>query len=277
MSVTSFIPEVWSAAIIEALRKAFVYQCLVNRDYEGEVANAGDTVHITSISDPTINNYASGNTLTYESLSTADRALVIDQGKSFSFVVDDVDARQMAGTIMGEAMTRAAYKLADLVDQLIAGTYAGIQAKNQVGTTSITTADLAYTNLVKLNQKLTEANVATTGRCVVIPPWYNSLLLQDVRFTSAFASQQPAAQTVGFVGEVVGMKVFQSNNTPVPGGVRNIVLAGVPTAITYADQINQVEALRLQTTFGDAVRGLHVYGCKLIRPDSLVSLDANTV
>jgi len=277
MSVNSFIPEVWAAAIIEALEKAFVYQVLVNRDYEGEIANAGDTVHITSVSDPTISNYATGGVLTYESLSTADRALVIDQGKSFSFVVDDVDALQMKGNIMGPAMHRAAYKLADLVDQLIAGTYVGIQTANKITTTSITTADLAYTNLVKLNQKLTEANVTTTGRVVIIPPWYNSLLLQDVRFTSAFASQQPAAQTVGFVGEVVGMKVYQSNNTPVPGGVRNMVIAGVPTAITFADQINQVEALRLQTTFGDAVRGLHVYGCKLIRPDSLVSLDANTV
>jgi len=263
--------------LLLALQKSFVFQALINRNYEGDIANAGDTVHITSVSDPTIGDYTVGGTLTYEQLTTADRVLVIDQAKSFSFEVDDIDARQAAGSVMGEAMRRAAYKLADLVDQLIATACDGANAANKIANTSITTADLAYKNIVLLGQKLDEANVAKAGRVLILPPWYVSLILQDARFTSAFASQQPAAQTIGFVHRIVGFDVYESNNTNSAGANRNTVVAGVADAVTYAEQINQVEALRLQTTFADAVRGLHLYGAKLIRPDSVATLDASSV
>ena len=124
MSITRFRPEVWSAQLLVALRKALVFAQanVVNRDYEGEITAAGDTVRITSISDPTIGTYVPNSTvITPEELTDAQRTLVIDQAKYFAFKVDDIDARQARGNVMPEAMNRAAYKLRDVVDQYIAG------------------------------------------------------------------------------------------------------------------------------------------------------------
>jgi hypothetical protein len=279
MSFASFVPEVWSAELLLALQKTFVFQVLSNRNYEGEIANAGDTVHITSVSDPTINSYSQGTSLTYEQLSTADRTLVIDQAKSFSFEIDDIDKRQAAGTVMSEAMQRAAYKMADLVDQALAAVCTGAQAANQIANTSITSADLAYRNILKLSTALDVANVQKSGRKVILPPWYIEVLMTDQRFTAASFSGQPSVAVAGPTAlmRVAGFDVYESNNLTSPGSNRNLVVAGVDSAITYAEQINQVEALRLQTTFADAVRGLHLYGAKLLRPDSIATLDASSV
>jgi hypothetical protein len=289
MSIATFIPEVWSAELLVALRKSLVYQALSNRDYEGEIAGAGDTVHINSVSDPTIKTYAKGDTVTYEGLDTVDRTLVIDQSKLFAFAVDDIDKRQAAGNVIVQAMARSAYRLADLSDQLIAQACVDTNTANVIAQTSITTGDLAYTGLVSLNQKLDEANVAKEGRVVVLPPWYLALLFSNALFTNAFAAGQPAAQTTGYIRTILGMDVYESNNTPnsassaavstfVAGNANvSCVIAGVPSAITFADQLSEVEALRLQTTVADAVRGLHLYGAKLTRPDSIAVLKASQV
>ena len=113
----SFIPEIWSAKILGSLKKNLVYaqDGVVNRDYEGEIANQGDTVRIRSVSRPTISSYTKNATLTYETLTDAQRSLLIDQAKSFSFVVDDIDEAQASGAL-DEATTEAAYGLRDTAD-----------------------------------------------------------------------------------------------------------------------------------------------------------------
>ena len=90
MAVTSFIPEIWAARLLEHLDKAHVYAALMNRDYEGEIRNAGDTVHINTIGDITVDDY-DGTAITYEALSTTSQDLKIDQAKYFAFGVDDVE------------------------------------------------------------------------------------------------------------------------------------------------------------------------------------------
>ena len=276
MTLATFIPEVWSATLLILLKKTFVYaQVLANHDYEGEIAGQGDTVHITSISKPTISDYTVGAALVYEQLTTADRTLIINQAKSFSFEVDDIDKAQAAGSVIASAMELAAYALADATDQYIAGMYNQASAANQLGTVSVTTADLAYKSLVQLGTRLTAANVPMTGRVVVIPPWYEELMIQDARFTNAFATGEPSAAITGFVRRAAGFDIFVSNNTVNVTGDDWAVIAGVPAAITFADQISQVEALRLQGTFADALRGLHVYGAKVVRPEAIATVIAS--
>src|SRR4051794_18613646 len=116
MSIQRFKPEIWSAKLLVALRKELVYAGpgMLNRDYEGDIKGAGSMVRITSISDPTVNTYVPNVTsITPEELTDAQRNLVIDQFKYWAFKVDDVDAAQAAGSVMSEAMSRAAYKVAD--------------------------------------------------------------------------------------------------------------------------------------------------------------------
>ena len=280
-SFGSFIPELWAKKLMVALEKATVFASplVVNSDYEGEISQMGDTVHINMVSDPTISSYTRGGTLTYEDLNTADQVLVIDQAKSFSFKVDDIDKRQAAGDVAGPAMARAAYKLRDLQDIAIEALFAGAASANLVNGGSAVTAvtgtpTQAYDNvLIPLRVELDEANVPQEGRYAVIPPWLHGRLLRDDRFVRADAAggMGNGVQGNGFVGQAAGFNILVSNNCTLVTGDDYRISAGVPDAITFANQILETEALRLQTTFADAVRGLNVWGTKLVRPDMVAT------
>jgi N4-gp56 family major capsid protein len=276
MAIQKYRPEIWSAELLMALEKALVYGGLVNRDYEGEISDAGDTVRITSISDPTIGTYsANSTTVTPEELTDAQRTLTVDQAKYFSFFVDDVDARQAKGNVMPTAMQRAAYKLADTIDQYIAGLYTGTQSANLVGSTgspvnTYTTVTDAYDKvLVPLRTKLAKANVPTAGRFVVVSPELMGSLLLDARFIKANESGTTDGLRNGFVGRAAGFDIYESNNTPNPTSDYQAIIAGNRTAISFAQQISKTEAYRPEAKFADAVKGLALYGAKLVRPDSL--------
>jgi hypothetical protein len=278
MAITRFRPEIWSAELLVALRKKLVYAGpgVVNRDYEGEISQAGDTVRITSISDPTIGTYSANVTVvTPEELTDAQRTLVVDQAKYFAFFVDDVDARQAKGNVMPEAMRRAAYKLADQADQYVAALYTGAQAANALGTVAVTTAAIAEAQIIQLKVKLDEANVPQEGRFVTMPPWYHALLLASDHFVRLDASGTTEALRNGTVMRGFGFDILVSNNAPLVTGDDYAVMAGVDSAISFAEQINKVEAYRPEAKFADAVKGLYLYGAKLVRPDSIATLVAS--
>lgn len=269
MAVTSFIPEIWAARLLEHLDKAHVYAALMNRDYEGEIRNAGDTVHINTIGDITVGDYT-GADITYQDLATTDQELKIDQAKYFAFKVDDVEKAQAMPGLVEAATQRAAYAINDEADAYLAGVLAA-------GGTPITAASLTaaniYQNLVAMKVKLDQQNVPTEGRWVVVDPQAHGLLLQDERFVSFGTDITNERLVNGKVGRAVGMDIYVSNNVPESSGTFSII-AGVPMAATYAEQIIETEALRSETSFKDKVRGLHVYGAKVTMPNGLVVLPA---
>lgn len=276
MAITNFVPEVWSATLLSSLKKSLVFAGpgVVNRDYEGEIRNSGDTVNITSISRPTVATYTKNSTtITPETLTDAGRTLLIDQAKYFAFQIDDIDKRQAAngGAVMTEAAVEAAYSLADTADQYVAGLYTGADAGNLISTVSITTAALAVTNLINLKVKLDNANVPTQGRYVIVPPWYHGLLLGSDLFVRMDASGTTDGLRNGMVGRAFGFDVLVSNNCINVTGDDWIVQAGHPSAISYAEQISSVEGYRWQSAFSDAVRGLHLYGSKLTRSNAIAA------
>ena len=280
MAVNNFIPEVWSARLLSSLKKSLVFAGpgVVSREYEGEIRNAGDTVRITSISRPTIGSYVKNSTtITPETLTDAQRSLLIDQSKYFAFEVDDIDMRQSVngGALMNEAAAEAAYGLADTADQYVASLYTGVDAGNAISTTSITDAAKAVTGLINLMTQLNEANVPMQGRYVVVPPWYYALLLGSDLFVRVDASGSDQALRNGIVGRAFGFDVLVSNNCVNVTGDDWIVLAGVPGAIAFAEQIVKVEAYRPESAFSDALKGLHLYGAKVVRPDALATLTAS--
>lgn len=280
MSVNSFIPEVWSAVLLSSLKKTLVYgqPRIANRNYEGEISEFGDTVTINSVGRPTVSTYTpNSTTITPEQLTTAQRKLVVDQAKYFSFYVDDVDARQVRndGGLMSEAMMEAAFALGDTADQFIAGLYTGAATANQLGTVSVTSGALAYTQINKLGTKLDEANVPKQGRWVVVPPWYVELLLEEDKTVRVDASGTSEALRNGFVNRLLGFDLLESNNVPNPTGDDYAIMAGFSGAISYAEQINKVEAFRPESAFEDAVKGLHLYGAKLVRPDGIATVLAS--
>ena len=276
MAITNFIPEVWSAQLLSSLKKSLVFGDVANHDYEGEISEAGDTVHIVSVSRPTIADYVKNVTsINPETLTDAERLLVVDQCKYFAFEIDDVDARQAKGGLMTEAADEAAYGLADLADTYVAGLFSAVDAANQISTTAITTAALAVTGLVNLKVKLDNANVPQQGRFVIVPPWYLGLLLQSDTFVRVDASGSSEALRNGVVGRAFGFDVRMSNNVTNTTGDDYRVVAGHRSAVTFASQINKVEAYRPESSFSDALKGLSLYGAKLVRPAAAATLIAS--
>jgi N4-gp56 family major capsid protein len=296
MTVTGFIATIWSARLLENLQKSFVYgqPNVINRDYEGEIKGKGSTLKITSIGDITIGDYTKDTDISDpEALDDAQSVLSITQAKYFNFAVDDVDKAQTSPALMNGAMQQSAYGLVDVADQFIAAQmYANVATANKIGSNATaivptTTPDLgtmAYDYLLQLGTKLSEANVPKQGRWVVCPPWFIERLASDKRFSDASASGSTDALLNGLVKRAGGFDVLESNNAPTNAGTggeaaktQTQVIAGSSIATTFADSTNQVEGYRPEKRFADAVKGLHVYGCKITRPDALALLTCRKV
>jgi N4-gp56 family major capsid protein len=280
MSVTNFIPTIWSARLLRHLDKKHVYANLLNRDYEGEIKNFGDTVKINQIGDVTIKNYQKSTDIEApEELSGEQLMLTIDQAKYFNFGIDDVDAAQVNPKLMDKAMMRAAYGMNDVTDRFAASLlYVGADAGNTLGTDDspiVPTATDAYDTLVDLSTILTEANVPMDGRWVVVPAWFHGLLLKDKRFVGNGTDYNKAILEGGEVGVAAGFRVSLSNNVPNTTGTKYKIIAGTNEAGSYAEQILKTEAYRPEKRFSDAVKGLHVYGAKVLQPKCLAVLTAN--
>jgi N4-gp56 family major capsid protein len=283
MAINNFIPTVWSARLLQNLQKTLVYgqEAVINRDYEGEIKAFGDTVKINNIGSISVGDYTKNSDMDDpEPLTDETRSLVINQAKYFNFQVDDVDRIQQNPKLMDEAMREAAYALRNAADQFIASHY--VDAAQTIGNDATPvepTKNDAYEYLVDLSVKLDEADVPEQGRFVVVPPWYEGLMLKDDRFVKA--GNLPSDQRLlnGVIGQAAGFLVLKSNNVPkVPAGsgvTENYkVIAGHNIAWSFAEQVNQVEAYRPEKRFADAVKGLHLYGAKVVRPEALAVLSA---
>ncbi len=280
MSVTNFIPTIWSARLLRHLDKKHVYASLLNRDYEGEIKNFGDTVKINQIGDVEIKDYVKSTDIEApDELSGDQLTLTIDQAKYFNFGIDDVDAAQVNPKLMDKAMMRAAYGMNDVTDRFAANLlYVGVAAGNILGsdaTPIVPTAKDAYDALVDLATLLTEANVPMEGRWVVIPAWYHGLLLKDDRFVGNGTDYNKAILEGGEVGVAAGLSVNLSNNVPNTTGTKYKIIAGTNEAGSYAEQILKTEAYRPEKRFSDAVKGLHVYGAKVLQPKCIAVMTAN--
>lgn len=270
----SFRPEIWAAAILVSLRQRYVFAQagIINRNYEGEIARAGDTVHINSIVRPTIRDYTEHGTITWEQLSDEDRALVIDQADYFAFKVDDIERRQSLPGFVEAATEEASIGMVEETDEYVSTTMVdGVDGTaNDIGAYVVDISDnTAWGLFLALRSKLNLANVPREGRWAVIPDAVAAAVLNDPRFVDASQSGSTDALRAGLLGRIAGFEVFESNTVPEPTANTYHVLAGHSMATTFAEQINEVETLRLENQFGDGVRGLHLYGAKVIRPEAL--------
>ena len=277
-----FIPTVWAARLLVALEKALVYgqTNVSNRIYEGEIQEAGNTVKIASVGDVTIGNYTKDTDISSpEILSDADQSLLIDQSKYFNFYVDSIDRAQQNVNILDEAMRRSAWALREKADTFLAGIMeAAVPTANKIGsvtTPQVPTKDDAYEYLVDLGVLLDESNVPLDGRFVIVPAWFHGLLLKDERFVKSGTFRSDTALANGEVGEAAGFRILKSNNVPNTAAAKYKIIAGHSMATAYVEQIVDLQNYKPEKRFGDAVKGLHVYGAKVVRPTALAMLIAD--
>ena len=271
MAFSNFIPEVWSARLLEHLDNVHVYSALLNRDYEGDIRAYGDTVHINQIGDIAINDYTGEDLAAPEELDSTMMELKVDQAKYFNFQVKDIDNAQSNPKVVDAAMQRASYNINDVIDNYLAGLLlAGVKSGSTITAQTLTSAN-AYDYLVDLGVLLNEHNVPMLGRWVVIPPWFHGLLLKDERFVGNGTGYNQAILQGGWVGDAAGFRIHLSNNVPESAGSYSVI-AGTNAAGSFAEQLVELEAYRLEKNFSDGLKGLHVYGAKVTQPDGLAVL-----
>lgn len=277
MAKSNFIPTIWAREVLMGLRKNMVALNFINRDYEGEITDKGDTVRIVSPGAINIGDY-DGTDITIQALTDATLDLAIDQAKYFAFAVDDVLKAQAKPEMMASYLNEANYSLADAADRHIFSMALEADRANIVECTAALDADDIYVTMTEAKRLMGLANVPTQGRrCALSPNEVKLLENADILTRSTPQGDQVVAN--GFVGRVAGFDVYETNNlvedvavaTSSPGDplYRHLVFSH-PMACTFADQISKVETTRIEKKFADLVKGLHVYGKKVTRPTGIV-------
>ena len=253
MSVANFIPQVWEAALM----KNFYERSIVNTITTRPTKIEGNKIIFNKVSDVGINDYA--GTVNFEGLTTSKVELPMDTKKYFAFKVDDVDAVQAAGDLIGPHMEEAANKLQEAVDKKVLG-----EALSNVGAKIAKGAgENVYDVIVNLNMALNKKKVPKAGRFAVINAEALADLEKDARFTREYTILEN-----GIVegGKVKGVQLIFSEEL---NEGKEAALLLHTSAIGYGAQLQETEALRLQDSFADGVRGLLVCGCETLRPEAL--------
>jgi hypothetical protein len=269
-SEVNFIPEVFSKLLQAKFYGASVLPNISNTDYEGEISGQGDKVVIRTVPAVTINDYA--GSITTQELTTAKVELLIDKAKYYSFKVDDVLAAQADINMLEAASSDAAEGMRVAVEtQVLSGVVTGATT---IGAQTTITAGNILTSILDQAKALDELNIPEEGRFIVLSPEFVSLLKQSELRQAYLTGDDTSPLRNGKVGVVDRFTVYQSNMLYTPGSGADSgythVLAGHPKAISFASQFTNTETVRMESTFGDQVRGLKVFGSKVVTPDALV-------
>lgn len=275
MAITNFIPEIWNAKMLLDFREQAVAATLVNREYEGD-ASKGNTVKITSAVNVAIKNYKTGvgsvaRTTAADPVSDAGQDLLIDQEKNFDFYIDDIDRAQVAGS-MGAYTQSAGEGLAEDADKFILATAltGALSANVTAAGTAITTGAQAWNVIRDLRKVLNKQLVPLANRVAIVNSEFESFLLgADSKLTAVDTSGTPEGLREAVLGRLLGFTVYVSEN--LPNTTKPQVLAFYRPSVAYVSQIVETEALRAQDKFADRLRGLHVYGGKVIRPKGVAA------
>ena len=287
MSVASFFPKFWAPSLEVPYQKALIYAQpgIADTKFQPILENSGDTITINAIGAAKIKDHVRTEDLVYDEIDTTELKLIMDKEKYYGFNVSDVDAKQAAGDFQGAATEEHGRAMADVVDQdiaaeLKAGAGNKLGAKPVFDGASFFRPDgdqaTAWDIVRKLALELDKVSAPTSSRWVVVGPNFGSALIADRRVSFADAAGTDVVARSGLISAIpqLGLNIYQSTNVPVTAG-RETIIAGVPGALAFASQLRTLEAFRNPDRFGDVIRGLQVYGSKVIRPSGIVSIEAD--
>lgn len=275
MSIENFIPTVWSENLLHSLNRKYIAVANCTREFEGEIKEKGSVVRICGLSPITVSNYKKNQDISApEALNGENRDLVINQAKYFNFQIDDIDRTQSNAKLMEYAVKSAGDALANMADKYVYQTIFGEVCNINFGETSDT----------QIIDQLLDARTELLKKGYADP---NDLVLEVTPQIAAHIFKAKVA-TVGnngeilengCVGSIFGCKIFVSNNLPMSqvtddAGTHTCYLR-TRRAVAFAEQFSEVEAYRPELRFADAIKGLHLYGAKVIYPDEILALSFN--
>ena len=293
-----FIPEIWSGKLIEKFYASTVLGAISNTDYEGEIRSHGDKVKIRTKPTLTIRDYEANQSLLVERPSSNLVELLIDKGKYFNTVLDDVMEIQADINMMSLWADDAGEQMKIVIDTAVlldimgdaastnrGATAGAISAAINLGVTS-TPVSLVAKNpgsgkvevvdlLIRMGLALDEQNIPETGRWVVVPTWLASMIKRSELRDASLTGDGSSVLRNGRLGMIDRFTIYASNL--LPAGVSASLVsgeyccfAGHPHALTFASQMTKMETLRSETTFGTLMRGLQVFGWKVLDGTALV-------
>ena len=292
-----FLPKVYSKQVLNFFRKASVAEAITNTDYAGEISAFGDTVRIIKEPVISVDQYERGGTVTKTALTDAEVTLIVDVANAFKFIVDDIETNMSHVNFREVATSSAAYALRDAFDTgVIAKMFAGVSASSPnhiLGSDSATdlaagtfdgtgNLDIGYASgehdpidvLSHMARLLDEQSVPEEGRWFLAnPQFYEQLVQTSSKLMSVDFNAGQGSIRNGLVssGKLRGFDMYKSNNIAATTNAAGKVIAGHMSSTCTAQTITSTEVMRDPDSFGDIVRGLHVYGAKVLRPEALVS------
>jgi hypothetical protein len=303
----AFIPTLWSGKLLAKFYQNTILSEITNTDYEGELKNQGDTVRIRLAPSISIQDYTVGQTLSYEVPTPIYQDMQVNKGKYFGVQVNDVLAYQADMDLMNMFTEDAAKQLKISIENEVffnsfvtegpaaanEGSTAGaISAAYNLGTDLVpVTGSNVLNTILRMSTALDEQNVPEDGRFLVISPYDRHLLMQSNIAQAYFTGDQSSVVRTGKIGMLDRFNVYVSNLLPKGGAGKSLVaglsgvgsgatltnavarrtmIAGTKQAVSFAMTVDKTEPLRNQTDFGDIVRGLAVYGRKVVKPEALV-------
>ena len=296
----TFIPEIWSGKLIEKFYASTVLAAISNTDYEGEIKNQGDKVHIRTKPTITIRDYLVGGNLQIDRPASNIIDLNIDRGKYFNEILDDVMEIQSDINLMGIWSDDASQQMKIVIDaDVLLGLLGQAHAKNRGLTAGLITGNvnLGVTGtplpcvavqavppvagqvtilqvILRLGQALDEQNIPEQGRWIVMPTWASNMIKQSELRQAYLSGDSVSMLRNGRLGMVDRFTLYVSNLLP-KGAITGppalaagewVIYAGHAHGLTFASQVSKVETLRSEFTFGTLLRGLQVYGFKVIDP-----------
>lgn len=274
---SEFSPDIWSATLNANFDNTGVMDSCVNKKYEGEIQNAGDTVYIPTFGDVTVREYGSSD-ITYEMPEGTSSTLTIDQKRYFAINVPDIAKVQSNVDLINGYTNRAKTAIALAKDTFLLGKHSDVPSANIVDSTGYTLSkSTIYQKFVELAKILKNNNaVDSTGRnpWCVINPEVEAILIQADEFIHASQSGDETIRE-GAISKIAGMDILVCTNLkPVAGKI--YVMAGITDSISFAGQISKLEDIRFEKRFGTGIRGLYLYGGLTVNPKQLAKLVVNS-
>ena len=292
-----FLPKIYSKKVLNFFRKSSVVEAITNTDYAGEISAFGDSVRIIKEPVISVSDYTRGSDTTATKLTDQEITLVVDSAKAFKFIVDDIETNMSHVNFKEVASSSAAYALRDSYDAAVIATmFDGVSSSSPdhvLGTDNATdlaagtfdgtgNLDIGFGSsehdpidvLARMARLLDEQDVPEEGRWFVAgPDFYEVLGQASSKLLSVDFNAGQGSIRNGLVssGKLRGFDMYKSNNIASTTNAAGKCMGGHISSTATANTILSTEVLRDPSSFGDIVRGLHVYGAKVLRPEALVS------
>ena len=303
----NFAPEIFSQKVLKFFRRASVVEDITNTDYAGEIENFGDTVRIIKEPTVTVSSYTRGSVVNAQDLADDQITMVVDNANAFAFKIDDIEERHSHVNFEALATSSGAFALKRKYDANVlqamsdgagiagaddASLSGGLTTTNSaLGTASapinVETDDAGINLMLLMARTLDDQSVPEENRWFVAPPIFYEKMFQagnkmaEVQVTGDGTS--PLRNGLAVPGTLAGFRCYKSTALNSTAGTdqvtlsgvatdasENVILAGHMSSTSTASHIAKTEVVRSTESFSDVIRGLHVFGRKVLRPEAVV-------